>query len=356
MHTKKILFFSCEPGGAEALIPVIGLLEEHEYDVCVLTYGHAVERFRKNGIAFSEIHPDERDARQLLHDFAPDYVITSATSLPSKDMMEKYLWDAAREAGIGTLAFIDQWQNYSMRFSGIHIHERLRYLPDLINCINKIGRREMIEEGFPEDRLISFGHPYLAGIAARYASLSADTAISVLGITSSDFRREETLVFVSEPLFENFANSRGYNQYDVLNYFLKNVLRFHQEARVVIKLHPKDDPEKFRSVLDRFREIEIHIVRNELTSLECLTLSDRIFGMTSIMLIEAFIFGKTVVSLQPGLSVEDPFVLSRHGFIPKMGDFINFDPFVFECAEPAKFPIDFDELAFLEFIKNSVGA
>lgn len=349
---KRVLFFSCEPGGAEVLTPVIRLLRKHGHDVCVLTYGHAIERFRKNGIAFSEIHPSERDARQLLHDFAPDYVITSATSLPLKDMMERYLWDAAREAGIGTLAFIDQWQNYAMRFSGINIQERLRYLPDHINCINKIGRQEMIDEGFPEDRLITFGHPYLTDIAERYANLSPETAISALGVLSLDFRRGETLIFVSEPLLEHFNNSRGYNQYDVLDYFLKNVMQCHRKTQVIVKLHPKDDRRKFSSILNRFGEIDIHVVENRLSSLECLTLSDRIFGMTSIMLIEAFLLGKTVVSLQPGLMIEDPLVLSRYGLIPILSVLDDFDPFEFECARPLTFEINFNESAFLDFLKK----
>lgn len=336
------------------LIPVIRLLREHAFDVCVLSYGLAADRFRRNDIPFSEMDPG-RSALSLLDRLAPDYIITSATSLPWKDMTEKYLWDAARRIGIGTMAFNDQWQNYSERFSGSTNGEKLRYLPDHINCIDEVGRREMIEEGFPEKSLIAFGHPYLSEVVARYSAMAFEEAVFALGIPPGEFSREEALLFVSEPLLENYGNSRGYNQYDVLDLFLQNVLRARPGARVIIKLHPKDDPENFGKVLERFGRLSLHIVGNELPSLLCLTLSDRIFGMTSIMLIEAYLIGKTVVSLQPGLRVPDPLVLSRHGLIPRFDARSDFDPFACEGARISTFRVDFDRPGFLAFLKSRVG-
>jgi hypothetical protein len=355
MKAKRILFFSSEPGGAEVLCPVIRLLQEHAYEVVVIAYGHGAERFDKQGIPNCTMRVSSADTAWLtIRDVKPDYLITSATSLPWIDMSERYLWEAANRYGVGSLAFLDQWQNYSVRFSGPLPHEQLRYLPDYINCINEIGRREMIAEGFPVDRLISLGHPYLTDIAARYSILNQDDVVMALGIAPSNFIREETLVFVSEPLFENFGNSRGYNQYDVLAFFLTNVHRFRRNTHVVLKLHPKDELHRFQGVLGLFPEIEIHVVQNELSSLECLTLSNRIFGMTSIMLIEAFLLGKTVVSLQPGLIIDDPLVLSRYGLIPRLGVLEDFNVFAFEDSRPSTFLVDFDKSRFIDFIDANI--
>ena len=66
----------------------------------------------------------------------------------------------------------------------------------------------MIREGFPEDRLIAFCHPYLSDIFERYAALYADAVVSALEIASSGIRLEETLIFVSEPLL-NCEQSPG---------------------------------------------------------------------------------------------------------------------------------------------------
>jgi hypothetical protein len=77
--------------------------------------------------------------------------------------------------------------------------------------------------------------------------------------------------------------------------------------------------------------------------------------MTSIMLIEAYLIGKTVVSLQPGLRVPDPLVLSRHGLIPRFDARSDFDPFACEGARISTFRVDFDRPGFLAFLKSRVG-
>ena len=353
---KKILLFSSEPGGAEVLCPVIRLLQEHACEAVVLADGYGAIRFERQSIPYRQMRLSSADvARLTLREIKPDYVITSATSFPWIDMSEKYLWEAAKICGIGSLAFIDQWQNYSVRFSGPGSQDSLRYLPDYINCINEIGRREMIEEGFPENRLVLFGHSYLSSISESYAAQSADAVISKCGITPPISCLDAMLLFVSEPILENFGSSRGYSQYDVLGYFLHNVVRFRKKAQVVIKLHPKDDRGKYRSILGQFREVEIHIVQHELSSLECLTLSSRIFGMTSIMLIEAFLLGKTVVSLQPGLNGRDPLVLSRYNLIPRLDGYDDFDPFAFNHSSSASLQVAFDEAGFLIFLAAKAG-
>jgi hypothetical protein len=353
IRVKKILFFSSEPGGAEALCPVIRLLNENSYEVVVASHGYGAVQFCKNSILYTDVVITSIDAAVVaLRKIAPDYLITSATSLPWIDMSEKYLWEAAHQLGIGSLAFIDQWQNYSIRFSGSQPFQLLKYLPDHINSINQFGREEMIAEGFPEDRLIMLGHPYLSGIVDCYNVLNVDDIVRALGIAYYNFNRDEALVFVSEPLLENFGNSRGYNQYDALCFFLTNLDRFTRKKHVVLKLHPKDELWKFKMVIGMFPEINIHIVQDELSSIECLTLSDKIFGMTSIMLIEAFLLGKTVVSLQPGLINEDPLILSRRGLVSRVIVLEDLNHIVLKPSGTSAFPVAFDKITFLKFIAD----
>jgi len=56
MTQKIILFFSCEPGGAEVLIPVIKLVtKETSHKVIVLSYGHGAERFARKEVEYIEL-------------------------------------------------------------------------------------------------------------------------------------------------------------------------------------------------------------------------------------------------------------------------------------------------------------
>lgn len=313
MYQKTILFFSCEPGGAEVLIPVIeSVKRETSFSVIVLSYGLGAERFACKGVKYAEIDKVKRDDAGLLEFYRPNLVITSAASLPERDMSEKYLWRNARGLGIPSLAFLDQWQNYAIRFSGVTKDERLAYLPDYINCIDEIGEREMLSEGFPGDRLVRLGHPYLSALHARAGEIDPVSVKARMGIPHD----QKASLFVSEPILEYYGRARGYDQYEALELFFDIVSANPVPVLPVIKLHPKDERERFEKILSGHKRLSPILLGNEFSSLECLSVADSVYGMTSIMLIEAYVMGKYAVSLQPGLIVEDPLVLSRHRIIP----------------------------------------
>ncbi|HLE18889.1 MAG TPA: hypothetical protein VI728_11470, partial [Syntrophales bacterium] len=282
------------------------------YSSIVLSYGLGAERFSRKGVAYVEIDKIKRDDGRVPEFYRPNLVITSATSLPDRDMSEKHLWRNARRLGIPSLAFLDQWQNYAIRFSGVTKDERLAYLPDYINCIDEIGEREMLSEGFPGDRLVRLGHPYLSALHARAGEIDPVSVKARMGIPHD----QKAALFVSEPILEYYGRARGYDQYEALGLFFDIVSANPVPILPVIKLHPKDERERFKKILDGHKRLSPVLLGNEFSSLECLSVADSVYGMSSIMLIEAYVMGKYVVSLQPGLIVEDPLVLSRHHIIP----------------------------------------
>ena len=347
---KRILFFSCEPGGAEVLIPVIKLLKENNFDVIVTAYGHASMRFKEKNIDFEEVETIKENDFTLIDRFSPDLIITSATSLPHKDMSEKYLWKNAKEKNIKTIAFLDQWQNYAIRFSGTEKNERLTYLPTFINCINDIGKEEMIAEGFNANILKLFGQPYLS-------SLLADADKTDIGAIKEQLkikRGQRIFLFVSEALKENYGETLGYDQYSVLDFFLNN-LNKAVDAAVIIKLHPKDDLEKFSNITSRHKNLNFKLITNELSPLKCILIADFVFGMTSIMLIEAYILGKFVTSLQPNLIVKDPLLLSRGNYISKISTYEDFDVLSSFSGNEKHFEFKFLEKEFLEFVNENIN-
>ena len=104
---KKILFFSSEPGGAEILIPVIELLKaKGKYDVKVTGYGFGLERFKMKQVPCQKIDAIEKGDLKLIKKISPNFIISSAASLPYKDMSEKYLWHNAKKAEVKTMALI----------------------------------------------------------------------------------------------------------------------------------------------------------------------------------------------------------------------------------------------------------
>ena len=344
---KKILFFSCEPGGAEVLIPVINLLQSRSFEVTVATYGYAVERFKKKNVSYVEIEAINEDDFGILEEFKPDLVISSATSLPYKDMSEKYLWQNARKMKIKTGVFLDQWQNYSIRFSGIREDEKLRYLPDFINCINDIGKQEMISEGFNENILLTFGHPYLSSLGKEAEKIDTKSKKKYLQIEQN----QKVFLFVSEAIKENYGNTIGYDQYKVLDFFLDNIQNI-PNSTVIIKLHPKDDIKNFKNIISKYKNLHLIFISNEISPIECIMVSDFIYGMTSIMLIEAYILGKNVISLQPNLKINDPLVISRYNYISIIDSYMNFNALDCSYKTRKRFDFQFLENNFLKFLNK----
>jgi hypothetical protein len=304
---KTILFFTCEPGGAEVLIPVIKeMLKDNDFKIIVLGYGFAADRFKKNKINFKLIESIQQNDFLLFEQYKPDFIITSATSLPQKDMSEKYLWHNAKQQNIPTIAFLDQWQNYAIRFSGVSEDEYMMYQPDFINCINDIGKKVMQKLGFKSDKLIEFGQPYLSTLKDK----SIEKAHLIEKLKLDD--KKEVVLFVSEAIEEHFGTSRGYTQYETIDYLLSNH-EFLGNKQIVVKLHPKDDINKFNKYQN------IILIQNEFSAFEMIFISNYIIGMTSIMLIEAYILKKNVLSIQLN-SNDDLLLLSNEKYINQITD------------------------------------
>jgi len=348
----RIVFFTCEPGGAEVLIPVIKLLQEqNRYEVVTVGYGHALERFAKKDIFFNKIPPVKKNDFTLFKQFYPDFIITSATSLPYKDMSEKYIWHNARQSGIPTFAFLDQWQNYALRFSGKTEEEWLKYLPDYLNCINDIAKREMIQEGFKPDILLTMGHPYLSVLKNDMDKASVRNIRQGLAISDS----QEVVLFVSEAIYENYGNTRGYNQYEVIEDFLNYLSERWVNITVLLKLHPKEELERYRYFQKKYDELHVVIITDELSPIDCIKISNRVYGMSSLMLIEAYTFGKPVVTVQPNLKIPDPLVLSRYGYIPKVSAFGDYSMDDSKQNKNVKLDYEFSEKQFLDFLNEAIS-
>lgn len=352
MTASRVLFFSCEAGGAEVLIPVIRMLGANpDHHVTVACYGHAHPRFARRSIPTAHITPIPRDDYGWLDKFRPDILITSATSLPAEDMSEKHLWCQARQRHIPSIAFLDQWQNYAIRFSGPADSDHLKFQPDFINCLNRIGYEEMQAVGFETKRLIMLGHPYLDSLATEAAALDRRAIRNQMGISGAT----ETMLFISEPIREYCGDSRGYDQYSVLERFLECCRDLSPSPAVMIKLHPKENPEAFRQIISACDNAAVRLLNASVPPLECLLAADRIFGMSSVMLLESFVLGKETVSIQPNLQIDDPCVLSKYGYIKRLENISPADLSARHAISGSVFEYRFDSQPLLKLMKTLTG-
>ena len=297
---KKILIFSADPGGAECLIPVIRELPE-DIEPVVMSKNTACRIFEKYSAPFLRVNDMKfHDIEAKLDDYAIDAVLTSASSLPEKDMTEKLLWRWAGKKMIPSVAVLDQWQNYADRFSGVDEAERLTYLPDMIAIMDELAKREMKDAGFPEERLCVTGQPALENFVKLAEQAKRPDKENRLKKSKEDM----IITFFSQPMRALHGDGIGYNEKMVLDDILSVAAVLQEEwkktIKVLCKLHPKDEMDdlKFKS---HGSSVKPQFVRDEYSNPELIVSSDIVIGMASIMLIHSVIAGIPTICYEPSV-------------------------------------------------------
>lgn len=173
----KILAFAREAGGAEAIAPVLQLLLETANELLICGKDFGLNIFEKHHLKTIELPSgDDQSLQKILGNYwegrPPDMIFTSATSLPQLDMTEKHLWKWGERNGVLSVAVLDQWQNYAMRFSGTNPVEKLKYLPTVCCVMDDLAKEGMIREGFPPDRISVTGQPAFDSLSTELSSFN----------------------------------------------------------------------------------------------------------------------------------------------------------------------------------------
>ena len=321
---KNILSFAREAGGAAAIGPVCREMKRLGWNLWLLAKSPGLDVFKRQELdpeEYSGFHGPSLD--RLVRErwgTMPDAVFTSAASLPVLDMTERYLWQWARERKIPSLALLDQWQNYALRFSGPEPGQELKWLPDRILVMDETARREMIAEGLPDDRIVITGQPAFDEI--RRSQTERESRVE-------EFRQRvglpeggRTVVFAAERLKEHFGEKLGYDEDTTLR-FLGDVLHSAMvlgpsRPSLLVKLHPQNGPEDFAWCRNEWSGLKIRFCASELTALETIAAADLVVGMSSVMLLESILCGKPTVSLELNAKVAPQLVAVKAGAVPHL--------------------------------------
>ncbi len=256
----KVLFSAQDPGGRNAILPV-------------------VEMLKADG---AEVGGDIKN---------PDIFIAGTSagdSLDKKIMMT--LGD------IPSLYVLDFWLNYWQRFSTTDKKDFV-YLPSKICIMDDIAKEEMIAEGFPAERLVITGNPHFDHFADNIMSENED---------------ENRILFISQPL-SSVASLPGfsqilYDEYATLKDVVSVLETLPKQYYLSLRLHPKEPADKYEEFLGpRVRRA------TEPTLEEALSGSGLIVGISSPVLMQAVAAGKRVLSYEPKIYGKDPLVSNRMG-------------------------------------------
>jgi hypothetical protein len=289
--TPRILFVAVETNAAAYLAPLLlrWLNRADSWRLVAGPYanrelGRIADRVPRLETANSPEGAAEAWRRLASDGWAADALVVSAGGHP----LEFAALDRFR--GLPHAQFIDTWTNYRPRFegpSGLSVAER-------IFVIDGNAAREAAEAGLPAERMVMTGQPSWESIAPL-----------------SPAPRERAL-FLSAPVIEGYGSSLGYSERDAWR-----VVCEARASRPDLLADLSFAPHPIETMPDPHVLLGARLVRYDRALLET---TGTILGMFSSPMVDAFLAGRTVVSVQPGAVGADQGPLSRHGHIARVGD------------------------------------
>jgi hypothetical protein len=303
----RVRFAARDPGGANVLAAFLRDWRPpppHQHDLWTLPKATPVFA----GLGPTELSEDALPGLEALWRKRPAEVLVTGTSHYAP--FEPRLWELARAGGAPSLAVLDSWVNLDVRFRDGR--------PDFVGAVDREQVGELTALGFPADRVVVTGHPFLAALAEK-APLPENGAAGPVRV-----------LFVSEPIAEDHARGAnrpfGFDQMDafaVVHGAALACARAGIEVEVVVKFHPYEEPACFQRAMASL-PAPPGLTERALPPGEApapwLEWAHLVCGIGSMLLLEAIAAGRPVVSVQPGLAREDTFIASRRGFVPLLTD------------------------------------
>lgn len=316
---KKIVAICGDPGGANAVAPVIELLRiENIVSVGAYAYLQAATLWKERNLNFHEIAGDIPDSAIIeILGTGKANLLLCGTSV-NRFELEKRFIAFARKLSLPSLAVLDFWSNYALRFSddeGV-----LAYLPDRIAVMDQTALDEMVADGVDRSRIVITGHPAWDNLAEHGNRFGADEKARIraaLGIGENDW----LVVYASQPptFSDDSAESDVPPWQDrskavlALLHALQEISRKQRrKAFLLIRPHPRESA-------DIYREIKcdpIRIILDRHADAHALMMSaDLVVGMNTMFLVESSLLARPTLSIRLGMPLPDDFPPNRSGLV-----------------------------------------
>ena len=305
---KGIFVFS-DPAGANAVLALVDQLikegKKQNEDFIVFTNSKGVFNQKYNGLV-QRVDFSDNFAKTMINKFKPNYLFTATST---NDFEHRWRKLVNKDEGIKTIAFIDHWTNYIERFT---FKDEIVFA-DEIWVVNQTAKKEAIEAGIPQELIKVTSNPYYEKVSSFTPRIPKTEFFNKYQLDPN----KQVVLFISDDIKRSFPKDEkgdcvlGFDEFtvlkDVLIAFkeLENKIDWHN-YQLVIKLHPRSEPNKFDQLLKEFSPNELDY--SQIQNCDPLFLnyfSDIILGMFSNMVIEAMLMGKKVLRVQIGQKGDD---------------------------------------------------
>lgn len=318
----NVLVVSGDIGGARAVLPVLDEFKNKQIKFQIIAHRYLNDILPEE---FSRIQLTETvsdaDLKQIFNRNKID-VLLFTTSV--SDVFPLKVARAAYEEGVPTVCLLDNWMNYRKR---LEINEGDIFYPDIYAVMDGLAYNQAKNDGIPEKILRIVGQPVLASLEDEYiGSYSSKMREEIIASNGLD-PNKKIIVFISEPVENDQGcdtsslSYRGYTEKTVLRDFCKYINKYESEVQVVIVPHPREDEIILQKTWEECRgKLSGKLLKLE-RGRDAVFISNAVAGMASILLYEAWLIGKPVISLQPDLRNEQlAFMKEKEGAFILLND------------------------------------
>lgn len=297
----NILIVSGDVGGARAVIPVAKRLFANKVSFILAD----------NGIIDKEamwewprVHIASEDTKNSAEDILRRHnvgLLIFTTSV--KDVLPLTVARAARAYGVPVICLLDNWMNYRYRLEADGLPA---LYPDVYAVMDKLAYDEAVADGIPGSILRITGQPALASLGEEWQAvrkLDRKKMLNDLGIPEE----KRLVAFLSEPVEQDSGSGpndkrfRGYTEKTVLRQLCRQMQPFAEEVYLALVRHPRQAKDDLAASWEDCKGSLSGGVIDFKSGRDAILISDGVAGMSSILLYEAWLVGKPVVSLLPGL-------------------------------------------------------
>ncbi|OGJ56774.1 hypothetical protein A2635_00725 [Candidatus Peribacteria bacterium RIFCSPHIGHO2_01_FULL_51_9] len=296
-----LLFCATDAGGSREVIPIIkeALLRGIPY--CVLSSAVTTPIFAGSDIPAREcVFVSVQEAEHFLRSENISALILGTTGIIKN---ERYLNVAAKKLGLLSIAVLDEWYNYRLRFEDEE-GEIGKYLPEVICVQDALSRELAVKEGLPEKCIRITGSPALGALSKRaHAFVKHPPNVPQSFQACSD---RPVILFLSESLRSAYGAAQGecgthgaflgYTEESVRQDLADSLAEIGKESLVIEKLHPSEHTKEAPRVA---KTIEWRTCVPSEALLPLLWYADIIVGMHTKALLEAALLGRKPISYQP---------------------------------------------------------
>ena len=310
-----------DPGAANFAAGLLPVLARHG-TVAVHASGEGAAQLARLGLeALSLAEPFDPGA--LLAQTRPALVLVGTSEDP--DAAAHDLVAACRAAHVPTVGLVDGPANIERRFRGRGAGP-LAFAPGAVLVPAENLRDQIIAAGFAPERAFVVEHPHFARLASEKCRLDAigrDVLRRRLFPTCLDDR--PVLVFLAErsggldtggfrrspdyTLAGRGADSRRTNI--VLEEILDALAPVDPRPFIVLRVHPKNELGEFAAYTGEIDQVS----RDEL-ALDLVYAADAVVGLTTILLSEAVVLGRPVLSVVPRAGEQEWLLAPPQGELP----------------------------------------